>query len=576
MVEMSKPIVSFKEKFFMPTPYSHLLACLILLYLYASVFSCLLPAGINQIFMYWLIGLLPIPTALLFCVVIYLRHREQKDIKITDRQPAFDIKDLPLLLLPMTPIARYILLNMDVLTVFQGVLVFLMFLFLAFVLSFVIPAAFRVTGSKTFLTMTGLSFSLVIFNMAALASDYSWNRAGRIGIQLSVLLLAALIPAIIYFKSREFLNIAVIIFFVTGVIFTGGTATEVPAALEESDLYEMVTGREPAYRPDIFLLVYESYVENETMLQYGIDNSGQEEFLINNGFHIYRGNWTVGADTLTSMDSILNVSKSAGTRTGTSGNGAVQNILEGAGYKTYGIFRSDYLTRGADTFYDYTFPMPAGMSLLLPRQILEGQFRFDAGFDEVYYPDYLSEKRSILAESSNSPIFLYTHNRYPDHSQNSGKALGNEVELYKEGLAKANEEMREDIRITEKYNPDAIIIVCGDHGPYLTKNCTLTGRNDRYHISEITRLDIQDRYGSFLAIRWPEEADVNHEDIDILQDIFPVIFAWMYDDPAILKTRIEQISIGANKVTSGALVRNGIIKGGVDDGKPLFKSTKEK
>ncbi len=72
-------------------------------------------------------------------------------------------------------------------------------------------------------------------------------------------------------------------------------------------------------------------------------------------------------------------------------------------------------------------------------------------------------------------------------------------------------------------DPGAIVIVAGDHGPYLTKNCVGTG--NKYDISEITRLDIQDRYGAFLAIRWPRGQSSEFDDIAIQQDLFPVIFA---------------------------------------------------
>lgn len=519
---------------------------------------------------------------------MYFQRKEQTAIQITYSRIALDIKDLPLLLLPTATIARYLLLNRDVLTIFQGILIFFMFLAIAFTLTFVVPLAFRFIGSKTFLMMTGLSFSFVIFNMASLTSDFNWNLVGRLRIQIPLLLLLAFILIIMYSRYRAYLHIVAPIFFIAVFVFTlvrsssneETTSNEIQNPSGNSNLYEIVMEREPLYKPNIFLLTYESYVENETMLQYGIDNTEQEKFLLDNGFHIYRGNWTVGNYTLYSLDAVLNVSHLSEDHTGTSGNGIVHNILSKANYKTYGVFPYDYFFRGVGTSYDHSFPnpIPTNMLLMFPRQILEGQFRFEAEleFDQPPYPDYLSEKRAVLAKNNEYPIFLFSHSLYPGHSQNSGQALGDEVEIYRTGLVKANEEMREDVTTAIKNNPDSIIIVGGDHGPYLTKNCHGTGHQGQYPIEEINRLDIQDRYGSFLAIRWPKEANINHEDINILQDIFPVIFTWMYDDPEILNTRIEQYNVNADFTTSGALVVNGVIKGGIDDGKPLFESKPKK
>jgi hypothetical protein len=128
--------------------------------------------------------------------------------------------------------------------------------------------------------------------------------------------------------------------------------------------------------------------------------------------------------------------------------------------------------------------------------------------------------------------------------------------------------MKQDIEILIENDPDAIIIVAGDHGPYLTKNCyTTTGYYDE---SEISRLDIQDRFGSFLAIRWPTDDYQNYDDITVLQDVFPAIFAYMYNDEQILNSKISSHTI--DQITSNVYVNNGIIHGGVNDGEPLYLS----
>jgi hypothetical protein len=127
--------------------------------------------------------------------------------------------------------------------------------------------------------------------------------------------------------------------------------------------------------------------------------------------------------------------------------------------------------------------------------------------------------------------------------------------------------MRQDVERIIENDPDAVLIVAGDHGPYLTKNCVATGGS--YDISEISRLDIQDRYGTFLAIRWPTGDSTEYDDIVVLQDVFPAIFAYLFQDTGLLEARVKPATLG-EKTTSGAAVVDGVIEGGIHDGEPLF------
>ena len=147
--------------------------------------------------------------------------------------------------------------------------------------------------------------------------------------------------------------------------------------------------------------------------------------------------------------------------------------------------------------------------------------------------------------------------------------MPDEVEQYQKRLQLANRRMRRDVEEIVRRDASAIIVVAGDHGPYLTKNCTTTA--NVYDLSEITRLDIQDRFGTFLAIRWPTDDYVSYDRITILQDLFPAIFAYLYQDESFLEWEIEP-EIVTTSIISGASVRNGVIQGGVDDGQPLFLS----
>ena len=60
------------------------------------------------------------------------------------------------------------------------------------------------------------------------------------------------------------------------------------------------------------------------------------------------------------------------------------------------------------------------------------------------------------------------------------------------------------------------MIITGDHGPYLTKIVP----SKKYPSDEVNRYDIQDRYGTFLAIHVPK----NLKQIDFEVKIFKTCF----------------------------------------------------
>lgn len=582
------------------------IAVLTLLLFYAFVFSFVLPQGINFIFVTQLKRWLFVPAIILFITWrVFFAPPKTKKNNCADPHKWLQVKDLVLPLLPMTPIAQYILLNLDILTFFDIVAVFFIFFTVSFILIFLVPLALRRFESHKILMIVGLVFSYVLFNMASLASDLSWHCSGDFRIQLVILFIFFSISLFFYSLDEKFFRKAIVFFLIINIFavfiqpqMIENLIVKRTAASDPPSLYALTKGKTIKRKPDIFLLTYDAYVENETMLQYGIDNSFQENYLTQNGFYIYRGTYSIGFLTQSSMCSVLNVK--GGTYAGPSfmklisllkpnlaarelvstsaiaGGGAVQNILRENNYQICGVFGSNYFFREIKSSYDETFPtrlLPA--YLLLVRSIFEGEFRFNTEFDKISYRDYLSKKRTLLTSKTNRPIFLYAHSRFPGHSQNSGKPVGNEIELFRKKLTKANDEMKGDVEAIEKNNPEAIIIINGDHGPYLTKNCTATGRHNQYQASEINRLDIQDRYGSFLAIKWPKDAHIDHSKIKILQDIFPSVFTYLYDDPSILDSRIEPVTLRPF-FTSGVRVRKGVIEGGRDDGKWLFDSMENK
>ena len=490
--------------------------------------------------------------------------------------------DLILLLLPLTPVVQYILSNREILSPASSLYILLFFVFFLGFYIFAIPALLGFVMPTRTLMLVGLAFMSTLISMASLSDTFTWFESGSLKIQLLFLGGVFFIVWLLYHLNRRALYLFVLIVFIANTaaqLLSKGSGSEVASSgMEKNRLLSSVAGKTPVTKPDIYLLIYDAYVPNETMLSYGIDNSAQENHLMDQGFTLYPHTYSIGSTTLGTMSRVLNASTEfyGNKRRAVSGDGVAQKILKSIGYDTYGVFYSDYMFRGVGETYDFSYPEKSVAPYVqLVKAILIGEFRFNIegeGFGEVPREQFLAAKRNIFKHPPGKPIFVYMHTNLPTHSQNSGACRSDEVRRYQDRLAQANLEMRQDVDLIVEKDPDAIVIVAGDHGPYLTKNCDSTTRT--YDISEITRQDIQDRHATFLAIRWPGRDFVRYDDITVLQDLFPAVFAYLYQDPTILESKIKPVIPTSSSTTSGASVDHGMISGGIDDGKPLFLSGK--
>jgi hypothetical protein len=517
---------------------------LAILTLYFVLFSYALPEGVNQVFAgeLWKPSLVLVALTVLVILAIW-RFKKGSGFSLDRSTEEISFSDLALLLLPLTPIVQYVLNNQDILSVWEAFYVLGIFAVISAVFIFAVPKLLSFVGSTRTLMILGTAFAFIFSSMPALSWQFSWFGAGGLKIQLAVFGGIFLVSWFLYdLGYKKLLYILIAAYFVsnsfTQVLSPKVNRAGVADTSLGNKLVELVGERKPTTTPDIYLLIYDAYPHNETTLSYGIDNGIQENYLEKKGFKLYPKTYSIGAASVGTMSRVLNASTEfyGNTRRGVSGDGVVQGLLRNFGYETDGVFVSDYFFRGIGSSWNFSFPSGVTPSAtLLFEAVLIGEFRFDLEFDKVPHDQFVTDKLAVFSEDHSGPRFIYMHTSLPAHSQNSGSCLSNEVELFKERLERANTEMRKDLETVIKKDSGAIIIVAGDHGPYLTKNCTLTG--DRYDISEISRLDIQDRFGTFLAIRWPDDKFEKYDDIAILQDIFPAIFSYLFEDGIILNQK---------------------------------------
>lgn len=560
---------------------SRILVPMAVMCLYFVSSSLLLPSGVNKVFVTRSATVLVPVTILLwlgFLILARLGWIPYRPSTLAEEGPT--ASDLPLLLLPLAPVVQYILLSADILSLRDSFLILAFFSLASVVLIFAIPLLFRRTGSTRPLMYLGIAFAFLLANMATLSKEFRWHDWVSLKVLIPIFAGVWFLSWLLYrLKMRVVLSVTIAAFLLVNTIVQlnarEGADSQAEPHFPEGTLASMIGPRRPSVTPGIYLLVYDSYVVSETMAAYGIDNLEQERYLEQTGFKIYPHTYSLAPGSLKAMSRVLNASADyvldRDGRAAVSGSGTVQQLLDGFGYETYGVFPSDFFFRGTVPGYDYSFPRAHSSAGLLIGAILEGEFRFDAGFDDVTREQYTNEKERIFSGPPEAPRFVYSHSSLPGHSQTT--CLPNETELFGEDVAKANLEMRRDVEAILQQDPDAIIIIAGDHGPRLTKNCT--GTEDDYELSEISRMDIQDRFGTFLAIRWPDEGFEEYDEITVLQDLFPSVFAYMFADADLLQSFQERTTTDSWAI-SGAQVVDGMIVGGIDDGEPLFIGSDER
>ena len=579
---------NMKSEHFFP----NILVPLLVLALYFGSFlifiSRYLTSGVNYFFIlfflkYLIFVISGLVVAHFIYYLIFIKNKHEKLVFNRTNQK-FSFNDIFLLLLPLVPVMQYVLNNLDIVGFQESFKVLIYFVLFSGLYIYVFPVLFARFFSLRTTMSFGLSFAFTITSMAALSKNFGWYLQGNFLIQVIFFLIVFFIIWILFGdKTKKILYIIILVNFAISSIspFISKDVEFVPIDItpsyDEHPLVSSIDGKTPLISPNIYLLVYESYVPNETMVGYGIDNSKQEDYLQEQGFTIYPNTYTVGSPTVDSMSRVFNASSNfyGYMIRSISGDGVVHNLLNDFGYKTIGLFPDYYMFQGVGSSYNVSYPETRdnelSSSVKFSLAILSGEFRDKLVIkgNNPSHQEYFESKQKIFNEIAGDQVFLYTHSDLPGHAEGLWGCLPNEKALYQEDLKIANLEMRQDVNSIIENDPEAIIIIAGDHGPYLTKNCFKTSEN--YRISEIDRLDIQDRFSTFLAIKWPAEDFELFDEVAILQDLFPAIFSYMFKDETILEVKIEP-EILTTEVICGATVKNGIIYGGINDGEPLFLS----
>lgn len=402
--------------------------------------------------------------------------------------------------------------------------------------------------------------------------------------QLSILFITTAVIVFVYLKARRALLIFVAVLFVISITnscvivnrekaINSSIAVDRPVSANCEKKLPHYLASIPRQRPDIYLLIYDAYANQKMMYYYGIDNNAQTNYLKTIGFKIYDDTYALGLGTIDNMSRVLDMDNLPKNAIGE--NNTVNAFLKRAGYKTHLVLYPYILGYLPIFAADYVYPpffSRNGVSAVF-KGIAGGEFKSTLVFLDTNYKDWLRAKREVISSVTDHPKFLYAHSHLPGHSQNSGRCREDETALYFERLQQANHEMRRDISEIIATNRDVIIVIAGDHGPYLTADCSFM---EEHKESDIAAVDLADRYGMFLSIKWPDQSYREYDQISILQDVFFSVFSYMLKDEKVLDHKLIKKTVGGGKVLRSGAIKDGIVNIGKDKGKMLYDSIPKK
>ena len=552
------------------------------LFVFSSMFllNYVLIAGPTAVFLsrsYKLVGLV----FLILSIILIFYLIKNKDFTLKGKFVFPNIKDFILISFPLSPVIGFSIINLEYLDFFGLLYVIGISFFFSFILSFILPSIFSYFASYQMLMISGLALSFTILSMPSITSNPNSHFFNSQFITQGIyLFFSFLVIYLFYSFNRTVAYTITVVFMLTGAVgniyekFYGQEFAE-EQTVDRLKTFTKNKKNKIIDKRNIYILAYESYPNFETIEYYGFNNDKQKKILENNNFKIYNGIYSNAASSLASISRVFDITGkiSNNVRYYTSGNAFGLNVFKENGYKTVSIFKSPYYFGAYPITWDEYYPKTNVNKLggkIITKAIYEGQFRFNIFDDNYNYDKYLKLKNQYLSSSPKKPTILYTHNGYPGHSNNSGKCLPNEKEKYFNNVEKANIEMKNDINVLKSNDPKAIIVLLGDHGPYLTKNCTVLRK---FNKDLIDRYDVQDRYGAFLAIHWSGQEPLKSNNVEIIQDILPIILSNITNNQHIFDTLKVERKLFDRVTTriSGVNISNGIIVGGKDDGKPLFE-----
>ncbi len=345
-------------------------------------------------------------------------------------------------------------------------------------------------------------------------------------------------------------------------------------------------------KSNVYLIVPDAYTNDAVLKkQFRLNNSPFVRALEDKGFCLYDNSYSNYNNTLASMQSIFSMQHHYYKHTVGNGDSIVARNLIAANVNNPVI--ETFKRNNYKIFYilDSTYLCPTP-DMSIDRYISYGSYYLVTYFYPLFFelvpfakpsikPAYVNgaiviKKNRRLSDISTliddgHPFFMFIHMDSPGHADTSlpyGKLAPFES-AYPINIEETNSVLIEMIDLIATKDPNAFIIISGDHGPYRYGNTTIIdnwGLGTKNIKERIRQLGFEqeaigmDMFGILLAIRYPKQYDRRFDDVIISPvNLFRYVFAVLHENDSIL---------AANEKNSSYVLSNELLLV-VSDGKPL-------
>jgi hypothetical protein len=402
------------------------------------------------------------------------------------------------------------------------------------------------------------------------------RQAGNIvdsyGYVLSRILCAAVFLYFIHFFAKQ--KLLLMIFFISTAIYSVifvKDETSKPVAVPSIEIPQDLANLELKDSSSIYLFMHDAFPHKDIANHFDIKYYDElMDILKENGFNIYDV-YSLVDNTLLTMYSLFQITTdslpiSNGINTAVklggkesislnyylryflSGNNITNLLLKSKGYKT-GISNTSnrWFFQKENNAYDFWTKDTTNNNLLL-KEVLKGEnfYRVMSNFIDLN----LNFAEHIAKNGDKSKIFAWT-TAGPGHTRQSLNTT-KEAE-YENWMPRYNEAIRDmKIEIDSLVKNNSIIIFMSDHGPFLVDVPRLT---KDYDFNKTDYIKFRDVFGAFMAIRFPdrERASKYDKEFTVTQNLFPIIFAYLFDSEIPLKYKIQntELRLGPHKFDKG-------------------------
>ncbi|MDR3243794.1 MAG: YidC/Oxa1 family membrane protein insertase [Elusimicrobiota bacterium] len=381
-------------------------------------------------------------------------------------------------------------------------------------------------------------FAIVLFIINSL------KRYRKI-VQVFFISSALLLTALSIYNSKEIAK---------KLIFASAKDRYLAAAIIPTELLEM----DMKDTPSIYLFMHDAFPAKQLAEKLKLDYSGIELLYKKYNFKAYDV-YSLGRGTMATMASVFNmdiygfditklldVLELDTYRRKLSGDNRLHLLLQAKGYKTGAYIANNRYFFNNKVFYDFDIAQSLAYNTedrqIVLLSIMQGRTESMLLRKNIKDGQSVRAARFARFHANEDKLFVWATGG-PNHSSLGKISNEQEIKNWMPRYYGSIKEFERELQLTVSANPNAIIIFMSDHGPWML------GDNTREYAAvdekEIDSISFRDSYGAAMAIRWPdkERAAKYDKEFYVVQDLFPIILAYLYDSALPLKYKPQNTAV---------------------------------